>query len=159
MSFQLAGLAPAVFAPLFALSDAELHARGMRRHVADEPDSAPCRVSLIDAAPGETLLLLPYQHVAAPSPYQAAGPIFVREQAREQAVVRGRLPEMFLSRLLSLRAYDAGGVMVDADVMEGTQAQHALPDWLARPGVDHVHLHFARRGCFGARVDRVAASA
>ncbi|HEY5799230.1 MAG TPA: DUF1203 domain-containing protein, partial [Burkholderiaceae bacterium] len=116
MPYQLAGLDPAPYLPLFALSDLVLRARGMQRCIADAPNSYPCRVSLADAEPGETLLLLPYQHVAAPSPYQAAGPIFVRESAVQGAVARGRLPDMFMRRLLSMRAYDAANVMLDAEV-------------------------------------------
>ena len=79
MAFRIRGLSPAQFAPLFALDAAALAERSMRLVAVDSPHSAPCRVTLEDAAPGEQLLLLPFAHHMAHSPYRASGPIFVRE--------------------------------------------------------------------------------
>ena len=62
--FRIHALPAARFAPLFALSDDELAARDIRRVVADQAASFPCRVSLLDAEPGERLLLLPHEHHA-----------------------------------------------------------------------------------------------
>jgi len=41
MSFRISGLSPSTFAPLFALSDAELTARRARRMVADRKPGFP----------------------------------------------------------------------------------------------------------------------
>ena len=82
MPYRFQGLSAEPFAPLPALSDGELKARGMRRMIADEKPGFPCRVSLQDAEPGERLILLSFEHQPAHSPYRAAGPIFVRESAR-----------------------------------------------------------------------------
>src|SRR5271156_2349815 len=106
MTFRYVGLSPTPFAALLALDDADLTARGMRRMIADEKPGFPCRVSLEDAEPGERLILLPFEHHPAHSPYRAAGPIFVRETARATYDQSGALPPVLRSRLLSVRAYD-----------------------------------------------------
>ncbi|HYJ36461.1 MAG TPA: DUF1203 domain-containing protein, partial [Rhizomicrobium sp.] len=80
MPFRYTGLDAGQFLSLFALSDAELAARGIQRVTADKKPGFPCRVSLEDAAPGETLLLLPFEQQPAASPYRSSGPIFVREK-------------------------------------------------------------------------------
>jgi hypothetical protein len=57
-------------------------------------------------------------------------------------------------RLLSVRAYDAQGMMVEADVVDGQQLEPVIDRMLANPNVDYLHLHNAKPGCFAARVDR-----
>lgn len=155
MSFRIHGLPLAPFRPLFDLDDAALLALGARRMVADAPHAAPCRVSLADATPGERLILLNHRHLDAPaSPYRSEGPIFVREAAVEAAPAPGEVPDMLGRRLLSARAYDADGMMTDADVVEGRDLAGRLEAWLADPAVATVHLHTARRGCFMAEAKR-----
>lgn len=155
MSFRIHGLPLAPFRPLFDLDDAALLALGARRMVADAPHAAPCRVSLADAAPGERLILLNHRHLDVPaSPYRSEGPIFVREAAVEAAPAPGEIPDMLGRRLLSARAYDADGMMTDADVVEGRDLAGRLEAWLADPAVATVHLHTARRGCFMAEARR-----
>ena len=80
-SFKLVGLPLEPFSHLFGLSDAELAARNARRVFATAKPGYPCRVSLSDAEIGEELLLLPFEHQAANSPYRSSGPIFVRKAA------------------------------------------------------------------------------
>jgi len=58
------------------------------------------------------------------------------------------------SRLLSLRALDARGMMVDADIVEGASAESLIERLFASNEVEYLHAHFARRGCFAARIDR-----
>jgi hypothetical protein len=70
MSFRFKGLHSEQFAPLFALSDEELAEMGFVRMVADAPTGFPCRISLADAAEGEELLLINYEHQTAHSPYR-----------------------------------------------------------------------------------------
>src|SRR5690242_10237081 len=107
MPFRYRGLPPAQFESMFAMSGAELAAHGARRMIADEKPGFPCRVSLVDAEPGEQLLLLSFAHQDAESPYKASGPIFVRESAHEP-YDSDRIPSVFATgRLLSARAYDA----------------------------------------------------
>ena len=154
MAIRFTGLNPDHFASLFALSDENLAARGIRRVVADEKPGFPCRVSLEDAAPGETLLLLPFEHQPASSPYRASGPIFVRQQACEAADIVDRLPEVLNGRLISVRAYDGDDLMVDAEIVPGSDAMAVIERFFARDDVSYIHLHNAKRGCYAARVDR-----
>ena len=63
MSFRILGLPAQHFAHLFALSDNELAAQGAVRRIADARSPGyPCRVSLTDSTPGDTLLLVNYEH-------------------------------------------------------------------------------------------------
>ena len=155
MNYRIQGLGPNTFRDLFALTDAELAARDIRRVVADEPHSAPCRVTLEDAEPGERLLLLPFDHHVASSPYQASGPIFVREKAASAFDAVGKLPPVFNGRLLSVRAYDESGMMLDADVVE-SDPRALFNKFFANPDVEYLHVHYARRGCYSCRVERVS---
>ena len=153
MRFRYTGLDAGLFHSLFALSDAELAARGVNRVTANAKPGYPCRISLEDAEPGETLLLLSFEHQPATSPYRSSGPIFVREKAA-QAYDSPALPPVFATRLLSVRAYDDGGMMVDADVTEGAEAETLFARMLARAEIAYLHVHNAKRGCFAARVER-----
>jgi hypothetical protein len=156
MSFQIRGIDPAPFQPLFDLDASALHAMGARRVTADAPDAFPCRVSLERAPEGGELLLVHYAHqTVATSPYRAAGPIFVG-RSEVPGVYRDELPPILRDRLLSLRAYDGDGLMVDADVAENGAVHALIGRFLDDPAVAYVHAHFARRGCFAARVDRDA---
>lgn len=153
--FRIAGLPLAPFTPLFALSDAALQAKGARRVRIDQPNVAPCRVSLADAEPGETCILLNFAHLDVPaSPYRASGPIFVSETAREHAPPLREIPDMLGRRLLSARLYDDQAMMIDADVTEGRDLAARLSAWFDDPAVADIHLHTARRGCFMARAVR-----
>ena len=154
MDYRITGLSPEPFRALFALDDAALQAHGMRRVIADSKPGFPCRVSLEDAEPGESLPLLPWTHLDAASPYRASGPIFVREAAREQCVVRNAIPGQQRTRLLSVRAYDADGWMHDAEVAEGVQLEALIERFFADPRIAFLHVHNARRGCYACRVDR-----
>lgn len=53
-----------------------------------------------------------------------------------------------------MRAYDAADEMVDAEVVDGSEAESLIERYLARNDVSYLHIHFARRGCFACRVDR-----
>ena len=153
MKFRFQGLSVAPFAPLFALSDAELVARGMRRMIADEKPGFPCRVSLEEAEPGERVLLTNFEHQPAHSPYRATGPIFVRENAG--AAYDGTdVPPVLRPRLLSLRAYDRDGMIVEADAVPGDDVEVALARLFARDDTVYIHIHYAKRGCYACRVDR-----
>ncbi len=153
-TFQIRALERGAFDELFALPDAELAARGIRRVVADAKPGFPCRVSLADAEPGETLLLLHHLHHDVPGPYRASGPIYVREHATTATPAPGEVPDAVRRRLLSLRAYDASGLLLDADVAEGTTLEARLVTFFADPAVSYVHAHHARPGCFSCRIER-----
>jgi len=151
--FLIAGLDPFRFQHYFRLDDAALAAAGVRRVIADGP-GYPCRVSLIDAAPGEELVLFEYRHHDVASPYRASGPIYVRRTALEAARFVGEVPEALRRRLLSVRGYDHAGDLHDAEVVAGDQLAALLASWFQREEIAFVHLHSARPGCFVARAER-----
>jgi hypothetical protein len=153
-SFQIVALPYEPFAPLFAMDDAGLHACGARRMVVHETPGTPCRVSLEDAAIGEELLLLPYLHQPAESPYRTSGPVFVRRGARQARLPAGVVPSYVTSRLMSVRAYDASHMIVAASVCDGVNAGDEISAHFRRPEVAYIHLHNAARGCFSCQVVR-----
>jgi hypothetical protein len=155
MSFQIIGLSRAEFAPLFALTTAQLAARGIVRRVADQRPGFPCRVSLQDAQIGESVLLLNYEHLPGPGPYRSRHAVFVRENATEAALGVNEIPESLQIRLLSVRAFDAAGMMTAAEVVPGTELAPLVERILADEATACLHLHNARPGCFAARVTRV----
>lgn len=152
--FQFVALPAERFAPLFAQSDAELHAAGIRRMTVDEKPGFPCRVSLTDAEVGETVLLLPFTHHDANSPYRASGPIFVRRGVKSATPAPGDIPAMFLSRKLSVRGYDANAMMVAAKVVEGSELAATIRKLFGRDEVSYVHVHNAGPGCYNCTVVR-----
>lgn len=153
-SFQFVALPREAFAHLFAQSDTALARIGIRRLQVDAHPGYPCRVSLQDAEVGETVLLLshPYHDVA--SPYRAAGPLFVRENAMTAHPPANEVPLMLRHRLLSVRAYDANGMMRAADVVEGSALADAIRRFFTDPHTAYLHIHHARQGCFACRVVR-----
>jgi hypothetical protein len=155
-TFQVVGLSAGAFAGFAAISPAELEARGIRRVVADDKPGFPCRVSLEDAEPGESLWLLHHVHHDVPGPYRASGPIYVREQAVHATPAPGEVPAMLRCRLLSLRAYDADGMLRDAEVCDGTALEPVVARLFADPDVAYLHAHNARPGCFNCRIERSA---
>ena len=157
-SFQLVGISPLPFQPLFELPDAELAKLHAKRVVATEKRGFPCRVSLVDAEVGEELLLLPYAHQPAASPYRASGPIFVRKGADQRFLELNEVPEYVSLRLMSLRAYDSAHMIVDADVCEGQSVAPAIERLFSDARVQYIHLHNAKRGCFSCLVRRAQAN-
>jgi hypothetical protein len=140
------------------MTDEDLLAHGARRVIATpdmEPSLPPCRVSLRDAAPGEASILLHYPHHVSPaSPYRASGPIYVREGVRETASFINHVPAQQRTRLLSVRAYDEAGIMLDAEVADGTELEGLIARMFRRDDVAFLHAHNARRGCYSCRIDR-----
>ena len=156
MSYVVSGIDPTPFRSLYGASAARLVASEAVRVVADRRPGFPCRVTLKDAEPGETLLLVNHEHLPVATPYRSRHAIFVREGAETPARFERAIPEQLAIRLISLRAFDAAGMMRDADVAQGREAQEALVlRLLADPEVAYVHAHNAKRGCFAARVDRL----
>jgi hypothetical protein len=112
-------------------------------------------VSLADAEIGDELLLLPFEHQPASSPYKSSGPIFVRKAAVQARVEPGVVPDYVRARLISVRAYDSQHLMSDALVCAGSDAAAAIQKMFGRDDVAYIHLHNANRGCFSCAVNRV----
>jgi len=155
MSFQISGLPMERFAYLLGMSDEELQVHGARRIVADRHPGYPCRVSLADAQVGERVLLVNYEHLPVQTPYRSRYAIYVRENAVETHPAIDEVPEVLRQRLLSLRAFDAAGLLREADVVEGRDLPDALDGILAVPAIAYVHIHNAKPGCFAAQAVRV----
>lgn len=155
MPFQIRALPAAAFAGLSALSDEALAQRLVQRRVVDSHPGYPCRVSLEDALPGETVFLLNYTHQDAATPFRASHAIFVREGVEGRNIPQGEVPDMIRRRIISLRAFDSSGMLVNADVADGDDVAAGIEALFGHPSTDYIHLHFAKQGCFAARVDRV----
>jgi hypothetical protein len=153
MDFRIKGLAPQPFAPLFALDDTALAERRALRKTSDSKPGFPCRITLRDAEPGETVLLLNYEHLAVDSPYRASHAIYV-SGAKQACDVVNEIPQALHDRLLAIRAFDERGIMLDADIAEGREARPLIERLLALPGSSYLHAHYARRGCYAARIER-----
>lgn len=153
MGFRITGLDGSQFEHLFGLTDGELGRHRAKRYVADTKPGFPCRVTLEDAEPREPLLLVPHRHQTSRTAYAAEGPIFVRERGLRRAEIVDAVPEQLKARLISLRAYDAEGMMIDADVVDGQALQSLIERFLGIENVNYLHAHFARRGCYAALIE------
>jgi hypothetical protein len=154
MTFRITGLSPEQFQPLFALSDAELAQRGARRVIADSKPGFPDRVTLHDAEPGATLVLVNYTHQPANTPYRASHAVYISQDAKAAYDRSDEIPDSLRSRLISLRAFDGQDMMVIADVVEGRELEGAIERLFTDPAVAYLHAHYAKPGCFAARIDR-----
>jgi hypothetical protein len=154
MAFRITGLSPEPFRHLYGLSDQELAHRGVKRYIADKQPGFPDRIEMRDASVGEKLLLLNHVCQPAETPYRATHAIFVREGAENTYDRVDQVPEVMRTRLLSLRAYDAEGMMLDADVVDGKDIESAIARFFTFPGVAYIHAHNAKRGCYSGRIDR-----
>ncbi len=152
MSFRITGLPAETFACLFSLSDRELAARGAVRRIADG-EGYPCRISLTDAEPGQEVILTHFEHQPANSPYRASHAIYVRAGEQTYDAV-DQVPEQLRRRLLSVRAFDDKGMMVGADVVDGRELEGAIERLLGDDRAGYLHVHYAKPGCYAARIER-----
>ena len=154
MIFQIHALAQAAYTDFFALSGDELKQSNIIKTIVEEEHSYPCRVSLADAKIGETVILVNYTHLDEASPYRASHAIFVRENATQAHPVADSVPQAIASRLISVRAFDALHLMLTADVVQGSDLKQKINDMFKDSKVQYLHLHYARPGCFAAKVSR-----
>lgn len=154
MDFRITGLDAGRFSHLFGLSDAELARHRALRKTCDEKPGFPCRVSLEDAEPGEPVLLLNYEHLPVDSPYRSSHAIYVRERELPPFDEVNTIPPALQPRLLAVRGIDADGMIVAAEVVEGRALAPLVRQLFADAAIAYLHAHFARRGCFAARIDR-----
>ena len=154
MTYRISGLEPSQFAHLIGLSDEELARHGAVRMIANGQPTFPCRIQLDDAKADEPLLLVNHVSHDGNNPYRASHAIFVSETAPDALSYVDEIPPALDRRILSLRAFDRGGMMVDAVLAQPGEADLLIRRMLARELVDHVDAHTAIRGCFMARADR-----
>jgi hypothetical protein len=154
MHFRITGLSAEPFRHLYGLSDDALARLGVKRYRAEDGTSFPDRVEMRHARPGESVLLLNHVCQPAETPYRATHAIFVREGAVDAYDAVDAVPEVMRPRLLSLRAYDGSGMMVDGDVVDGAALETLIARMLGNPDVSYIHAHNAKRGCYSGRIDR-----
>jgi hypothetical protein len=155
MSFRIIGLPSEQFAPLFELSDEQLVARGAVRRIADSRKPGyPCRISLTDAQNGDELLLVNYEHHPVNSPYRMRFAIYVRKGERTYDAI-DRVPEQLRIRKLAVRSFDNDAMMLDWEIVHGSELDSAIERLFANSKAAYLHIHFAPPGCYAARVERV----
>jgi hypothetical protein len=154
MSYRIEGVSPKSFAALADLGDAELAERGIVRVAADGGSGFPCRVSLDHPDAGEPVLLLNHVSNDVPTPYRTAYAIYVRERAAEAAVFEGRLPPVLQDRMLSLRAFDAAGMLRHGLLAQPSEVEERIEALHGDPAVASIHAHTPAFGCFLARIER-----
>ena len=154
MHFRILGLPAASFLPLYGLADDALAAQGVQRRLVDAHPGFPDRVALRDAEPGEQVLLLNFEHQPADSPYRSRHAIFVIEGERDTYEGIDTVPAVLRRRVLSLRAFDAQGMIVDASLVDGREAEGEIGRLLALPSAAYLHAHYAKYGCYAARIER-----
>ena len=155
MSYRVTGLDPEQFSHLFGLSDADLAKRGGRRVIVQEGAGIPDRIEVREARAGEAVILLNYTHQPADTPYRSSHAIFVLEGAERVCDVVDEIPGVMTSRLISLRAFKADHELADGDVVQGDQLPSVIERFFADPKVAYLQAHYARFGCYAARIDRV----
>ncbi|MEO0918253.1 MAG: DUF1203 domain-containing protein [Pseudomonadota bacterium] len=154
MSFRIKGLSTDHFTSLWEADEATRQAVGIHRVRATSSPGFPDRITLEDAAVGEELLLLNYTSQTAETPFKATHAIYVGTGDRAQFDAVDRLPPAMLARPQSLRGFDAGGMMLDADLAEGQDIASLIERLFQTPDITEIHAHNARQGCFMARITR-----
>ena len=152
------GVMPFHVQPLPAHIATELRVGATVVVTADESPGYPCRACLRDAALGEELVLVSHDPFAGwsageTSPYRSTSPIFLHRRECTDDIDPDRVPDQLVRRLLSVRAFDESGSMVDGRVMEGVDLEAALDEFAGRADVTKVFVHNAGRGCFAATVE------
>ena len=153
MTYRIKGLNPAPYRHLYGLPETELAKHGVVRMAVDGP-GFPCRVSLTDRAIGERMLLLNHVSHDVANPYRASHAIFVTEGSERPAEFEDEVPPVFERRILSLRGFDAHGMMADAILTQPGEADEGIRGLFENPKIAIIHAHNATRGCFSARIER-----
>jgi Protein of unknown function (DUF1203) len=153
-NFRIVGLPLAQFQSLFSLDDNELAQKDARRLIVDAKPGFPCRVSLQDAEIGERVVLVPFVHHDVESPYRASGPIFVCETVKQIDLAPGDIPDVVAGRIMSVRAYNDKGMMVNAAVTPGRELKSQIERFFGDAKISYLHLHNAGAGCYSCRVER-----
>src|ERR1700742_3149061 len=138
MTYRIEGLDPARFADPEALI-----AEGAIRMTVDGAGGYPCRVTLEDAEPGESVILLNYISADVQTPFRASHAIFVREGATTAPRYEDVAPPYLERRTLSLRGFDRAGMMRRASVTAPGEADTGIRGLLEDEEIDYVDVHNA----------------
>jgi hypothetical protein len=154
MTYRIEGLGPEAYEGLLGLSDAALARRRARRVTADARPGFPCRATLQDAEPGESLILFHHVSHDVPTPFRSAYAIYVLESAREPACYVDETPPVFEGRALGLRGFDGDGMLRGALLALPGEADVKIRALFDRPEIETIHAHNAAAGCFAAKIVR-----
>lgn len=154
MTYRITGLSPADFAHFADASDDELAAQGAIRVLAKAKPGYPCRITLEDAEPGESLILLNHVSHDVATPYRSSYAIYVRESATMAADYLDAVPPVFQGRPLGLRGFDNEGMLRTAALALPGEADEKIRTVFADPAIATIHAHNAAHGCFAAKVER-----
>jgi len=154
MAFRITGLAPEPFQSLYGLPDRDLASFGVKRYIVDSNPGFPDRIEMKDAELGQSVLLLNHVCQPAKTPYRASHAIFIREWATQAYDAVDQVPESMRIRLLSLRAFNDDGMMLEAEVADGMVMEPVVTRMFANPEVSYIHVHNAKQGCYSGRIDR-----
>lgn len=154
MSYHVRGLSAEPFRKFFGLPETELAKHGIHRYRVDAFPGFPCRIAMRDLEPGETALLLNYEHLSLATPYRARHAIFLGEGGEDSFDEPDKVPEVLKRRTIALRAYDARGFMLDADIAEGDGVERLILRLLKNENAAFLHAHNAKRGCYAGLIER-----
>ena len=154
MTYCITGLSPEPFADLIGADAATLAKHGAVRVTATAKPGYPCRITLDDAEPGETLILLNHVSHDVATPYRSAYAIYVREAAAETAFFEDAVPPVFENRPMAFRAFDADGMLRNAALALPGEADTKIRMLFDQLEIAYLHAHNAAHGCFSAKVER-----
>lgn len=154
MTYRIEGLPGDAYKELLGLDGEALARRNARRVTADSRPGFPCRVTLEDAEPGETLILFNHVSHDVPTPFRNAYAVYVRESAVEPARYVDQTPPVFDGRALGLRGFDAEGMLHGALLALPGEADSKIRALFESPEIETIHAHNAAAGCFAAKIVR-----
>jgi len=154
LNYAIEGLSPERFRHLYGMPEDELLKHNARRYVCDESPGFPDRIEMRDLKIGESVLLVNYTSMDKETPYKASHAIYVKEGAENPYFAKNEIPDMMYNRLLSLRAFDASGMIIESDTAVGEEIEKIIKTMFSIPEVEHIDAHYAGRGCFAARITR-----
>ena len=140
--------------PIDPAAAADLRALGGETYVADTKPGYPCRQCLRDAEIGEELILVSHDPFTTESPYRSTSPIFLHRHECVPPSDPHELPIQLTERLLSVRSFDRGEMMIDAAVVDGNDLGDTIGRFFGSEESQRVHVHNANRGCWAVTVER-----
>jgi Protein of unknown function (DUF1203) len=121
-----------------------------------DPDGgSPLRCCLRETRPGEKVLLIAYTPPGTAGAYAERGPVFIHAEQCGGYPMSHEYPPELSHRQQVVRAYDKQGRIAEGVlVADGSHAQDAIADLLARPGIELVHLRNVGYGCYNFAVQK-----
>ena len=154
MSFRVRGLDAKQFSHLYGLGDEDLARYGARRRIVEAGAGIPDRIEVREAQPGEKVILLNHVHQPADTPYRASHAIFILEGAQAACNLLDAIPDVMTTRLISIRAFGFNHELNMADIVMGDALPDIVSKFFDNPDVAYLQAHYARPGCYAARIER-----